>query len=177
MLWAADPGGISMFVMLAAAALAAGPAETPKGTDFAMRVVPGAVPRDMAPATTTRPLGTGAKTDLSTAARIGANWGRVTSTWRTASRNRAVGGVRNSFHLVGRAIDIARRAGVRHADVEAAYRRAGFTLVESLDEGDHSHFAFGTARSRLLAAPVSTADKSSGETRWRIVSAPTTASR
>ncbi|CAA9515887.1 MAG: hypothetical protein AVDCRST_MAG91-1880, partial [uncultured Sphingomonadaceae bacterium] len=59
----------------------------------------------------------------------------------------------NSYHLRGRAIDIARRPGVRHADLEAAYRKAGYSLIESLDEGDHSHFAFGvpgsTAKSEL----------------------------
>ena len=46
--------------------------------------------------------------------------------------------------LSGRAIDIARRPGVRHADIAAALRAAGYVLIESLDEGDHSHFAFGS---------------------------------
>ena len=75
-------------------------------------------------------------------AEIGRKWGIVTSTKRSPERNRAVGGAANSFHLYGRAIDIARRPGVRHADIDAAYRKAGFRLIESLDEGDHSHFAF-----------------------------------
>ena len=75
-------------------------------------------------------------------AQIGRKWGLVTSTKRSPERNRAVGGAPNSFHLSGRAIDIARRPGVRHADIDAAYRKAGFRLIESLDEGDHSHFAF-----------------------------------
>lgn len=79
---------------------------------------------------------------LNSAARIGAQWGRVTSTWRSVAHNRAVGGVRNSYHLRGRAIDIARRPGVTHAMIAAAFRNAGYQLVESLDEGDHSHFAF-----------------------------------
>ena len=80
---------------------------------------------------------------LSSAASIGAEWGIVTSLLRSPAHNRAVGGAPNSFHLYGRAIDIARRPGVRHAEIEAAYRQAGYQLVESLDEGDHSHFAFG----------------------------------
>ena len=80
---------------------------------------------------------------LDAAATIGSRWGSVTSTTRTRQRNRLVGGAPNSFHLTGRAIDIARRSGVRHADIEASYRKAGFVLLESLDEGDHSHFAFG----------------------------------
>ena len=84
---------------------------------------------------------------LNAAITIGSRWGSVTSTTRTPERNYLVGGVRNSFHLTGRAIDIARRPGVRHADIEASYRNAGFVLVESLDEGDHSHFAFGAIRS------------------------------
>jgi Peptidase M15 len=60
-------------------------------------------------------------------------------------RNRLVGGVPNSYHLAGRAIDIARRPGVTHDQIATALRRAGYNLVESLDEGDHSHFAFAPA--------------------------------
>jgi hypothetical protein len=79
---------------------------------------------------------------LMSAAQIGAQWGRVTSTFRSVEHNRAVGGVPNSYHLRGRAIDIARRPGVTHSMIAAAFRNAGYQLVESLDEGDHSHFAF-----------------------------------
>ena len=74
---------------------------------------------------------------------MGAKWGVVTSVHRSPERNRAVGGAPNSWHLQGRAIDIARRPGVRHAEIDAAFRRAGYVIIESLDEGDHSHFAFG----------------------------------
>jgi hypothetical protein len=74
---------------------------------------------------------------------MGAKWGVVTSVHRSPERNRAVGGAPNSWHLQGRAIDIARRPGVSHAEIDAAFRRAGYVLIESLDEGDHSHFAFG----------------------------------
>jgi hypothetical protein len=89
---------------------------------------------------------------LDSAASIGSKWGIVTSTRRTREHNRLVGGALNSFHLRGRAIDIARRPGVRHADIEASYRHAGFVLVESLDEGDHSHFAFGATGSDAAIA-------------------------
>lgn len=85
----------------------------------------------------------GTASPIRAAAELGAKWGIVTSVHRTPAHNRAVGGVPNSFHLSGRAVDIARRPGVRHAQVEAAFRAAGYVLLESLDEGDHSHFAFG----------------------------------
>lgn len=166
-----------MLTMLAAAALAtpAVPAEAPKATQFAVRTVPGETPR-AAPQSPVSGLTTPRTSDLGAAAVIGSKWGRVTSTWRSASRNRAVGGVRNSYHLHGRAIDIARRSGVRHADIAAAYLRAGYTLVESLDEGDHSHFAFGNGRVPRVMMPA-VASATTSETKWRMVSAPSAASR
>ena len=104
--------------------------------------------------------------EAGSAADLGSKWGVVTSIKRTPERNRAVGGAPNSFHLAGRAIDIARRPGVRHADIEAAFRKAGFWLIESLDEGDHSHFAFGTfgetPKQSILTARVRTASSVSG---------------
>ena len=107
-----------------------------------------------APATWT-PIG-GGSGNLSSAARLGGSWGRVTSTFRSPAHNRAVGGVPNSYHLRGRAIDIARRAGVTHSMIAAAFRNAGYRIVESLDEGDHSHFAFawgGGGGSQLASLP------------------------
>jgi hypothetical protein len=125
--------------------------------------------------------------DLAFAARIGAQWGRVTSTRRSIAHNRAVGGVRNSYHLSGHAIDIARRAGVRHADIAAAFRRAGFHLIESLDEGDHSHFAFGGSGGSIQRIAVASPAREAGvrtasvqresDRSWRIVTAPDFASR
>jgi hypothetical protein len=103
--------------------------------------------------------------DLDLAVRAAWKWGRVTSTRRSAQRNRAVGGAPNSYHLSGRAIDVARRPGVRHSEVELAFRNAGFDLIESIDEGDHSHFAF-RAGSRGLREPKLP------EGSWRIVYAP-----
>ena len=91
---------------------------------------------------------------IASAAAIGSKWGIVTSILRSPAHNRAVGGAPNSFHLHGRAIDIARRPGVAHAEIEAAYRRAGFRLIESLDEGDHSHFAFALPGSAPVAEAV-----------------------
>ena len=91
---------------------------------------------------------------IASAVDLGAKWGVVTSVRRSPERNRAVGGAENSFHLYGRAIDIARRPGVRHAEIDLAYRKAGYVLIESLDEGDHSHFAFGLIGGAPRRAPV-----------------------
>jgi hypothetical protein len=131
-------------------------------TNFGVRVV-GKLP-DGAPVAAPG----AARIHLGEVARIGAQWGRVTSTYRSPAHNRAVGGVPNSYHLRGRAVDIARRAGVSHAQIAAAYRNAGYFLIESLDEGDHSHFAFGNPgmATRYLAGRVQT------NSRWRVVYAP-----
>lgn len=89
------------------------------------------------------------------AARVVAAFGTITSMYRTVAHNRAVGGVPNSYHLLGRAIDVVRRPGITHRAIDAALRAAGFSLIESLDEHDHSHFAFGqvTAASRITGGP------------------------
>ena len=78
-------------------------------------------------------------------------YGRITSTGRSVAHNRAVGGVANSYHLVGRAVDVARRPGVAHWQVAAVLRSSGYQLIESLDEGDHSHFAFAIGRARPVS--------------------------
>lgn len=77
------------------------------------------------------------------AARLISAFGTISSTYRTIAHNRAVGGVPDSYHLSGRAIDVVRRPGITHRMIDAALRAAGFSLVESLDEHNHSHFAFG----------------------------------
>jgi hypothetical protein len=77
------------------------------------------------------------------AVRAAAPYGIISSAFRTVEHNRAVGGVPDSYHLLGQAIDVVRRPGVSHAQIAAALTAAGFHLIESLDEGDHSHFAFG----------------------------------
>jgi Peptidase M15 len=109
---------------------------------------------------------------LSGAVSFASRLGRVTSTFRSAAHNCAVGGVANSFHLSGRAIDVVRRPGVHHRDIAAALIAAGYRLRESLDEGDHSHFAFdfgGLTRHALpRAAPVVALAGLS----WKIVYAP-----
>ena len=105
---------------------------------------------------------------------IGAQWGRVTSTYRSWAHNRRVGGVSNSYHLQNRAIDIARRPGVSHWQIAAAFRAAGYNLLESLDEGDHSHFAFGRPGEykHRAARPQMVIARAGEITEWRIVYAP-----
>jgi len=113
--------------------------------------------------------------DMDNVKQIGARWGQVTSTYRSPAHNRHVGGVANSYHLRNRAIDIARRPGVSHGQIAASYRAAGYSLAESLDEGDHSHFAFGTkGYSGPKAQMVSI--KAGEKTEWRIVYAPASSS-
>ena len=133
----------TLLLLSAAPVCAASPS-----TDFGVRAVSGEAAPTVEPVSeATRAVAsalTGGRINISAAASLGSQWGRVTSTWRSAERNRRVGGVRNSFHLSGRAIDIARRPGVSHSQIAAAFRNAGYRLIESLDEGDHSHFAFGT---------------------------------
>jgi hypothetical protein len=113
----------------------------------------------------------GRAVDMADVSRIGARWGQVTSTFRTAAHNRDVGGVPNSYHLRGRAIDIARRPGVSHSQIAAAYRAAGYSLAESLDEGDHSHFAFGPPKTSGQH-PQMVIAQSGEKTEWHIVYAP-----
>lgn len=115
---------------------------------------------------------TGRSVDMGDVKQIGARWGQVTSTYRSPAHNRRVGGVANSYHLSNRAIDIARRPGVSHSQIAAAYRNAGYSLAESLDEGDHSHFAFGTPRSRETSVAKMVTVQSGEKTEWRIVYAP-----
>ena len=90
---------------------------------------------------------------------VAGSYGQITSTFRTLAHNRDVGGVPNSYHLHGQAIDVARRPGVTHRQIAEALWSAGYALVESLDEGDHSHFAFASrspaiAPSAVLPEPI-----------------------
>lgn len=144
-------------------------------TDWGVREVGKPVSRSAAneppPAGTWALATNGLSVEMSDVKQIGSRWGKVTSTYRSPAHNRRVGGVANSYHLSNRAIDIARRPGVSHWEIAAAYRNAGFSLAESLDEGDHSHFAFGSPK-RRGAQPQMVSVKAGERTEWRIVYAP-----
>lgn len=142
----------------------AGPAR--ERTNFGVRVVGASSMGSQVQAPVPQAMRGGAES-LRGAALVGERFGRITSLIRSAAHNRAVGGVANGYHLRGRAIDIARRPGVSHAQIAAALRIAGYQLVESLDEGDHSHFAFGFGGT----APVTVAAINE-VTRWGIILAP-----
>jgi hypothetical protein len=156
--------------------LSFGSAAVGADTDFGIREV-GKSPASVEPEPAgTWALSTGSPAravDMGNVRQIGAQWGQVTSTYRSPAHNRRVGGVANSYHLSNRAIDIARRPGVSHRQIAAAYRNAGYSLAESLDEGDHSHFAFGAPKRRSLGAqPRMVTVKSGEKTEWRIIYAP-----
>jgi hypothetical protein len=63
---------------------------------------------------------------------------RVTSTTRSAARNRAVGGVANSYHLTGQARDSVPPPGMGMAEY-ARRLQAANPHLEVINEGDHVH--------------------------------------
>jgi hypothetical protein len=70
----------------------------------------------------------------------------VSSTLRTPERNRAVGGVKGSYHLKGRAADfVGSRRAIEEGARVARSARLGPKCTgpeEVLDEGDHLHVAW-----------------------------------
>lgn len=63
---------------------------------------------------------------------------RVTSTTRTAARNRAVGGTPNSYHLTGQARDSVPPPGMGMAEY-ARRLKAMNPHLDVINEGDHVH--------------------------------------
>lgn len=67
----------------------------------------------------------------------------VTSWIRSAARNKAVGGVADSRHLVGLAVDVVLDEGQEKA---AFLKAAGSLGLQVIDEGDHLHVQEPRAR-------------------------------
>ena len=63
---------------------------------------------------------------------------RVTSTKRSAARNRAVGGVANSYHLTGQARDSVPPPGMSMSAYARELRRLN-PDYDVINEGDHVH--------------------------------------
>jgi hypothetical protein len=141
-------------------------------TDFGVRAVGGAIVAHSSKVYS----GAGEPFRIDRVALLAARWGRVTSTLRSPEHNRRVGGVANSYHLRGHAIDIARSPGVTHAMIEAELRQQNYHLIESLDEGDHSHFAFASPTRSVQVARAKALNQDKGTltsgTAWRIIAAP-----
>jgi len=108
--------------------------------------------------------GTKPPADAAGAIRLAATFGVISSTYRSQEHNHAVGGVPNSWHLQARAMDIVRKPGVTHRQIDAAFRNAGYNLIESLDEGDHSHLAFGPSKAPSLVIPAASQQDSPAPT-------------
>jgi hypothetical protein len=175
-----DAVNVALLLALNAQAVAA------PATEFGVRLVPSQIRRGALMAGRVESATAGpyqnamsrsqsASRNLLSAAAIAAKLGRVTSTYRSPERNRSVGGVRNSFHLSGRAIDVVPRPGVYHRQIEDALLSAGYYLRESIAEGDHSHFAFDFATRMgrgLPPVPVSTPLNAASGPSWKIVYAP-----
>lgn len=68
---------------------------------------------------------------------------RVTSDTRSVEHNRSVGGAKNSYHLSGQAIDIAKGGGMTIDKIRRQAKGMGLTIKELIDEGDHFHLAWG----------------------------------
>lgn len=62
--------------------------------------------------------------------------GSITSWYRTPHRNSAVGGVANSYHLLGLAIDVVYDEPIAIAVRKTLAERAGLLLIP---ESDHDH--------------------------------------
>lgn len=82
---------------------------------------------------------------------------RITGGARTPERNRAVGGVANSMHLNGQAVDFVLPAGTSFGQFKAMLNASGFQYTELLNEGQiggqGAHVHLGWRPKRLAAIP------------------------
>lgn len=87
----------------------------------------------------------------------------VSSTLRSGDKNREVGGVANSYHLTGEAIDVAPQSAEQKQQAQQYWRSRGYQVI---DEGDHLHIEppqRGATTSRLGGQQQAFARPSAGQ--------------
>lgn len=67
----------------------------------------------------------------------------ITSGQRSTQHNADVGGVPNSMHIPGSAVDFVLPQGKSFADVKQAFTQSGLPASELIDEGSHIHWGWG----------------------------------
>lgn len=82
-------------------------------------------------------------------------WGgpiRVTSGYRCAALNKAVGGVKNSQHLVGQAVDVTVGSVAKNRDLFNLLRASGLPFDQLIDEKGFSwvHVSYGPRQRRQV---------------------------
>ena len=102
------------------------------------------------PVNTTGPLGADPAKTVSTLF-PGAT---VTSEARSTEHNAAVGGVPDSLHLSGQAIDFVLPKGMTFAQVQQKLEDEGIKPTELLNEGNHVHLGWGQKSSAPGLSPV-----------------------
>jgi len=83
------------------------------------------------------------ETDAANAVRSAFPGAAITSQQRTPEHNAEVGGVPNSQHIPGQAIDFVLPKGTTFAQVKATMAAHGLPTTELINEGDHVHWAWG----------------------------------
>lgn len=93
---------------------------------------------------------------------------QVSSGLRSVADNARVGGVTNSYHMKGQALDLVPTGGQGmgglYNDIKASLLSAGIKPIELLNEGDHVHVAFqadqsfGASQATTAGAGINSGD-------------------
>lgn len=78
----------------------------------------------------------------------------ISSGQRTPAHNAAVGGVPNSMHIPGQAVDFVLPKGMSFDQVKQQFAAAGVPTTELLNEGDHVHWGWGQKSSAPTSGPA-----------------------
>jgi hypothetical protein len=76
----------------------------------------------------------------------------ITSTTRTPEHNAEVGGVPDSMHLGGQAVDFVLPKGATFDQVKAAVAQSGLQVTELLNEGSHVHIGWAPKGQQVAQA-------------------------